>query len=156
MARTSTTTQLLHEFIQQPGKTIDYYCEAINISRSSFARKLKHCNKVLAAYSLRVIVDRGYQLTSQDDELSLRIFTTYFLMYYGHCDLPYHFDKQQLKQVMRRNHCILNSISLDNSYEHDFFIMYFIVDLLRESQGFRQRPITKIAVKAKSVMKTIH
>ena len=27
--------------------------------------------------------------------------------------------------------------------------MYFIVDLLRESQGFRQRPITKIAVKAK-------
>ncbi|MCD5076593.1 helix-turn-helix domain-containing protein [Enterococcus gallinarum] len=150
MARTSTTTQLLHEFIQQPGKTIDYYCEAINISRSSFARKLKHCNKVLAAYSLRVIVDRGYQLTSQDDELSLRIFTTYFfLMYYGHCDLPYHFDKQELKQVMRRNHCILNSISLDNSYEHDFFIMYFIVDLLRESQGFRQRPITKIAVKAK-------
>lgn len=73
MAKTSTTTQLLHEFIQNPRKTIEYYCDTINISRSSFARKLKQCNQVLETYSLRVIVDQGYQLTSQTEELPLRI-----------------------------------------------------------------------------------
>lgn len=140
MAKTSTTTQLLHEFIQNPGKTIEYYCDTINISRSSFARKLKQCNQVLETYSLRVIVDQGYQLTSQTEELPLRIFTTFFfLMYYGHYELPYQLDKQEIKQLMRRNQCQLNIISMDNSYEHDFFIMYFIVDLLREHQGFQQR-----------------
>ncbi|MGC2933442.1 hypothetical protein ACPTKR_14595, partial [Enterococcus faecalis] len=40
---------------------------------------------------------------------------------------------------MRRNQCQLNIICMDNSYEHDFFIMYFIVDLLREHLGFQQR-----------------
>ncbi|MFU1881222.1 hypothetical protein ACM6P1_14170, partial [Enterococcus faecium] len=45
----------------------------------------------------------------------------------------------EIKQLMRRNQCQLNIISMDNSYEHDFFIMYFIVDLLREHQGFQQR-----------------
>ena len=131
---------MLHEFIQNPGKTIEYYCDTINISRSSFARKLKQCNQVLETYSLRVIVDQGYQLTSQTEELPLRIFTTFFfLMYYGHYELPYQLDKQEIKQLMRRNQCQLNIISMDNSYEHDFFIMYFIVDLLREHQGFQQR-----------------
>ena len=60
-------------------------------------------------------------------------------MYYGHYELPYQLDKQEIKQLMRRNQCQLNIISMDNSYEHDFFIMYFIVDLLREHQGFQQR-----------------
>ena len=94
----------------------------------------------METYSLRVIVDQGYQLTSQTEELPLRIFTTFFfLMYYGHYELPYQLDKQEIKQLMRRNQCQLNIISMDNSYEHDFFIMYFIVDLLREHQGFQQR-----------------
>ena len=94
----------------------------------------------METYSLRVIVDQGYQLTSQTEELPLRILQPFFfLMYYGHYELPYQLDKQEIKQLMRRNQCQLNIISMDNSYEHDFFIMYFIVDLLREHQGFQQR-----------------
>ena len=54
-------------------------------------------------------------------------------MYYGHYELPYQLDKQEIKQLMRRNQCQLNIISMDNSYEHDFFIMYFIVDLLKRA-----------------------
>ena len=71
--------------------------------------------------------------------MPLRILQPFLLMYYGHYELPYQLDKQEIKQLMRRNQCQLNIISMDNSYEHDFFIMYFIVDLLREHQGFQQR-----------------
>lgn len=141
MAQTSTNTQLLNEFIQNPGNTIEYYCEAISISRSSFARKIKQCNQVLEKYSLKIVVDQGYQLTSTESELSLRIFVTFFfLIYYGHYALPYQADKQEMKQLMRRNHCQLNIISGDNSYEHTFFIMYFMVSLEREKQGFLLYP----------------
>ncbi|ASZ07536.1 hypothetical protein K5E_02330 [Enterococcus thailandicus] len=137
MAQTSTNTQLLNEFIQNPGNTIEYYCDTICISRSSFARKLKQCNQVLEKYSLKIVVDQGYQLTSTEGELSLRIFVTFFfLIYYGHYALPYQLDKKEVKQLMRRNHCQLNIVSGDNSYEHTFFIMYFMVSLEREQQGF--------------------
>lgn len=46
-------------------------------------------------------------------------------MYYGHYELPYQLDKQEIKQLMRRNQCQLNIISMDNSYEHDFFYYVF-------------------------------
>ena len=48
-----------------PGQTIEYYCEILSISRSSFTRKLKRCNEILESYLLKIIVDQGFQLTSQ-------------------------------------------------------------------------------------------
>ncbi|HFP8786800.1 TPA: HTH domain-containing protein [Enterococcus faecium] len=41
MSQSSTNSRLLNEIIVNPGKTIEYYCEKISISRSSFTRKVE-------------------------------------------------------------------------------------------------------------------
>ncbi|WP_213365400.1 helix-turn-helix domain-containing protein [Enterococcus lactis] len=94
MSQSSTNSRLLNEIIVNPGKTIEYYCEKISISRSSFTRKLKQCNQILESYLLKVIVE-----------------------------------------IMVKNNCQLNLFQEESPYEQSFFIMYFVVHLMRESQG---------------------
>ncbi|HAQ8742397.1 TPA: M protein trans-acting positive regulator, partial [Enterococcus faecium] len=119
-----------------PGKTIEYYCEKISISRSSFTRKLKQCNQILESYLLKVIVDQGFQLTSLKSELQLRIFVTFFfLSYYGRRTLPFPIEKKKIKEIMVKNNCQMNLFQEESPYEQSFFIMYFVVHLMRESQG---------------------
>ncbi|HAP6112401.1 TPA: HTH domain-containing protein [Enterococcus faecium] len=116
MSQSSTNSRLLNEIIVNPGKTIEYYCEKISISRSSFTRKLKQCNQILESYLLKVIVDQGFQLTSLKSELQLRIFVTFFfLSYYGRRTLPFPIEKKKIKEIMVKNNCQMN--------------------LMRESQG---------------------
>ena len=101
MAQSSTNSQLLHEIIMNPGQTIEYYCETLSISRSSFTRKLKRCNEILESYLLKIIVDQGFQLTSQKSEIQLRIFVTFFFLnFYGRHELPYTIDKAVVKDIM--------------------------------------------------------
>ncbi|WP_165006984.1 MULTISPECIES: helix-turn-helix domain-containing protein [unclassified Enterococcus] len=136
MTRGSTNSQLLNEIIINPGQTIEYYCESISISRSSFTRKLKQCNKILESYLLKVIVDQGFKLISAKSELQLRIFVTFFFLnFYGRRTLPFQMEKQQIKELMRKNHCQLNLFHEGSTYEQSFFIMYFVVHLMRENQG---------------------
>lgn len=136
MSQSSTNSRLLNEIIVNPGKTIEYYCEKISISRSSFTRKLKQCNQILESYLLKVIVDQGFQLTSLKSELQLRIFVTFFfLSYYGRRTLPFPIEKKKIKEIMVKNNCQLNLFQEESPYEQSFFIMYFVVHLMRESQG---------------------
>ncbi len=136
MSQSSTNSRLLNEIIVNPGKTIEYYCEKISISRSSFTRKLKQCNQILESYLLKVIVDQGFQLTSLKSELQLRIFVTFFfLSYYGRRTLPFPIEKKKIKEIMSKNNCQLNLFQEESPYEQSFFIMYFVVHLMRESQG---------------------
>ena len=137
MAQSSTNSQLLHEIIMKPGQTIEYYCETLSISRSSFTRKLKRCNEILETYLLKIIVDQGFQLTSQESENQLRIFVTFFFLnFYGRHELPFSLDKKMVKKLMERNHCQISLYGQGSTYEQSFFIMYFMVHLLREMQGF--------------------
>ncbi|HAQ8231125.1 TPA: HTH domain-containing protein [Enterococcus faecium] len=136
MSQSSTNSRLLNEIIVNPGKTIEYYCEKISISRSSFTRKLKQCNQILESYLLKVIVDQGFQLTSLKSELQLRIFVTFFfLSYYGRRTLPFPIEKKKIKEIMVKNNCQMNLFQEESPYEQSFFIMYFVVHLMRESQG---------------------
>lgn len=136
MSQSSTNSRLLNEIIVNPGKTIEYYCEKISISHSSFTRKLKQCNQILESYLLKVIVDQGFQLTSLKSELQLRIFVTFFfLSYYGRRTLPFPIEKKKIKEIMVKNNCQLNLFQEESPYEQSFFIMYFVVHLMRESQG---------------------
>ncbi|WP_333757320.1 helix-turn-helix domain-containing protein [Enterococcus faecium] len=136
MSQSSTNSRLLNEIIVNPGKTIEYYCEKISISRSSFTRKLKQCNQILESYLLKVIVDQGFQLTSLKSELQLCIFVTFFfLSYYGRRTLPFPIEKKKIKEIMVKNNCQLNLFQEESPYEQSFFIMYFVVHLMRESQG---------------------
>lgn len=137
MAQSSTNSQLLHEIIMNPGQTIEYYCEILSISRSSFTRKLKRCNEILESYLLKIIVDQGFQLTSQKSEIQLRIFVTFFFLnFYGRHELPYTIDKAVVKDIMERNHCQISLCGQGSTYEQSFYIMYFMVHLMRETQGF--------------------
>ncbi len=136
MSQSSINSRLLNEIIVNPGKTIEYYCEKISISRSSFTRKLKQCNQILESYLLKVIVDQGFQLTSLKSELQLRIFVTFFfLSYYGRRTLPFPIEKKKIKEIMVKNNCQLNLFQEESPYEQSFFIMYFVVHPMRESQG---------------------
>ncbi len=47
MSQSSTNSRLLNEIIVNPGKTIEYYCEKISISRSWFSRNLVKCHQIL-------------------------------------------------------------------------------------------------------------
>ena len=137
MAQSSMNSQLLHEIIMNPGQTIEYYCETLSISRSSFTRKLKRCNEILETYLLKIIVDQGFQLTSKSSELQLRIFVTFFFLnFYGRYDLPYMLDKTVVKSIVERNNGQTSLYEHGSTYEQSFFVMYFMVHLLREMQGF--------------------
>lgn len=136
MAQSSTNSQLLHEIIMNPGQTIEYYCETLSISRSSFTRKLKRCNEILDTYLLKIIVDQGFQLTSKQSEIQLRIFVTFFFLnFYGRHELPYLIDKEVVKDIMERNHYQISLCDHGSTYEQSFYIMYFMVHLMRETQG---------------------
>ena len=78
-------------------------------------------------------------------------------MYYGHYELPYQLDKQEIKQLMRRNQCQLNIISMDNSYEHDFFIMFllFIKRASRISTTFPEKQIKRVQSKWKIIFYSV-
>ena len=81
MSQSSTNSRLLNEIIVNPGKTIEYYCEKISISRSSFTRKLKQCNQILESYLL-------FSLCC----IIIAIFSK--LLYEGNCHIVKAFQKQ--------------------------------------------------------------
>lgn len=145
MAKSSTASKLLHYIIIEPGKSADYYAEKLNISGSTFARKLKQCNHALKQYHLKLYVNQGYHLTGKN-ERTLRIFSAFFFLeYYGYQSLPFSLDTKQVKKIMAANHCRLNWVNSENTFEQTFFIMYFVIHLIRESQGhhlYRPRKLT--------------
>lgn len=49
--------------------------------------------------------------------------------------MPFPIEKKKIKEIMVKNNCQMNLFQEESPYEQSFFIMYFVVHLMRESQG---------------------
>ena len=106
-------------------------------SSQKLGYRLEHLN--VPAY-LNVLMEMSQSSTNSrllnEIIVQLRIFVTFFfLSYYGRRTLPFPIEKKKIKEIMVKNNCQMNLFQEESPYEQSFFIMYFVVHLMRESQG---------------------
>ena len=141
----STTLRWLEEILFYPRKGIEFYEERLFVSRSTLLRQLPKINRILGERKMSVLTKNNcYEIIGQDEQYLRQFYAGFLLELYGlnlqkhHIDLDLAQIAEIIRQILAENLDAEEiSYSINSEVVVAYYMMFYIVSLIRENCGYQ-------------------